>query len=352
MPKTAALQIDVPGGSYEIHVAPGAMGRLEDYLPATQEYMVVTDSNVDSLYGTCLGDVPKFVFPAGEQSKTMQTVMEIVEAMLARGLSRRAVVVALGGGVVGDMAGFAASIYMRGVPYVQVATTLLAQVDSSVGGKTGVNTRFGKNTVGSFYQPRQVIIDPETLRTLPQREIINGIGEVIKYGFIYDHAFLLSVEKQFEDLLHLDSHILVDVIKRCCAIKAAVVNEDETEQGVRKILNFGHTVGHALEAVTEYKVYTHGEAVLLGMLYETKAARALGKLDEEHYATICRVLGLVDLDWSVSHYDPEALLGHMAKDKKNRDGKVSLLLPTAPGRVEEVLLSAAAMAELWKELVQ
>ena len=210
---------------------------------------------------TCLTNIP-----SGEQSKTLDTVAKLYAVFAAAGLDRKSLVVAVGGGVLGDMAGFAAASYLRGIGFVQVPTTLLAQVDASVGGKTGVDLPEGKNLVGAFHQPRTVLIDPDTLKTLPDRELRAGLAEVIKYGIIHDEGFFAVIARDMSRLLSGEADALTRIIARSCAIKAEVVGQDETEQGLRAILNFGHTIGHALEAVTQYRRYLHGEAIAIGMV--------------------------------------------------------------------------------------
>lgn len=339
------LCIDLNDNSYMINIDRGLLENLQDFLGEGDKWVIVTDENVDVLYGQKLTQllkdrkVEKIVIPSGEGSKNLQTVEYILKTMLEYSLTRRSKVIALGGGVVGDIAGFCASIYMRGIPFIQVPTTLLAQVDSSVGGKTGVNMPQGKNIVGSFYQPQAVVIDVETLSTLSKRELISGIGEVIKYGIIYDHNFLEYINKNLSKLFALEEEVIIEVIKRCCEIKAEVVSKDEKEEGLRKILNYGHTIGHALETATHYKNYTHGEAVLIGMYYEALMAKKLGYIDESYYNQISETIKKTGISLEIYRTPLPVLIDCMMKDKKNKDGKISFILPEGKGKVTEVLLT-------------
>ncbi len=336
--------IDLKEDSYYIYIEKGLLNLASDYIGHADKWMLITDENVDLLYGDKIiaslegEEIYKYIIKPGEESKTFLTVEYILNNMIENGLTRRSKIIALGGGVVGDIAGFCASIYMRGIAFVQIATTLLAQVDSSVGGKTGVNMTQGKNMVGSFCQPKSVIIDIDTLKNLPKRELISGLGEVVKYGVIWDYGFLNYIEENMEGILRLKEDVLQKVIKKCCEIKAEVVSKDEKETGLRKILNFGHTVGHALEAQTNYNRYTHGEAVLIGMYYETLMAKKLGYIEEEYFEKIKNIIGGLGISLDISEFSIESLVKSMTKDKKNKDGKISFIFPKGRGKVEEVLL--------------
>lgn len=329
--------------SYEILIGEGVLSRLGRYLNENEASAVITDQNVERLYGKALDHalkghrVCKIVLPPGEESKTLATVEKILSRMLDFGLRRDSRVIALGGGVVGDIGGFSASIYMRGIPYIQVPTTLLAQVDSSVGGKTGVNTAGGKNTVGSFYQPRAVLIDPTVLNTLGKRELITGIGEVIKYGIIDDYDFLRYVNRNFQGMLALEPAVVNRVIKQCCSIKTRIVAGDEREKGLRKILNFGHTLGHALEVLTDYERYTHGEAVLIGMHYEAMMAKNQGFIEEEYFQEIAGLIKKTGISPEIKGITLPMLREAMERDKKNQGERISFVLPTGKGKVTEKL---------------
>ena len=275
--------------SYPIHIGDGLLGQpaLFASLPRATYALIVTNETVAPLYSAAVQKslsvhYPQcftLVLPDGESYKTWETLNRIFDALLAHGCDRKTVLFALGGGVVGDMTGFAAATYMRGVPFVQIPTTLLSQVDSSVGGKTGINHPAGKNMIGAFYQPRMVLCDLDTLKTLPERELSAGLAEIIKYGPIADMAFLDWLERNMERLRARDTAALAHAVQRSCEIKAWVVGQDEREAGLRAILNFGHTFGHAIEAGLGYGAWLHGEAVGSGMLMAAHLSASLGLID-------------------------------------------------------------------------
>lgn len=282
------VPIDLGDRSYDIYIGRGLLGAaVFQSLPAAQKAVVVSNVTVAPLYAEllCRGLAERFAqvdvvqLPDGEAYKNWETLNLIFDAMLAGGCDRRTVLFALGGGVIGDMTGFAAACYMRGVPFVQVPTTLLAQVDSSVGGKTGINHPRGKNMIGAFYQPQAVFCDIDTLSTLPDRELSAGLAEVIKYGPIADMTFLAWIEENMDALRRRDSQALVHAVRRSCEIKAWVVGQDERESGLRAILNFGHTFGHAVEAGMGYGQWLHGEAVGCGMVMAAELSMRLGLID-------------------------------------------------------------------------
>lgn len=345
------VYIDLGTDSYFIHIDAKLLASLSDYVGNADKWLVITDENVNKLYGDTVIEalkdkmVYKTIIQPGEESKSLKTVEDILTQMLEFGLTRKSKIIALGGGVVGDIAGFCASIYMRGIPFIQVPTTLLSQVDSSVGGKTGVNMPQGKNMVGSFYQPEAVIIDINTLKTLPRKELISGLGEIIKYGIIWDYDFFNAIKKDMKKIFEFDNVTLTSIIKRCCEIKAEVVSKDEKELGIRKILNFGHTIGHGLEAITNYKRFTHGEAVLVGMYYEALLAKRLGYIDEIYLKEIEELIESLDISLDISEFSREIFLNAMMKDKKNKEGMFSFILPKDRGKVEEVLLDRGEI--LW-----
>jgi 3-dehydroquinate synthase len=276
--------------SYEIAIGAGLLGAETSYagLPRAAHAMIVTNPTVGSLYGEDLVNALKghyplvhtVVLPDGESHKTWESLNLIFDALLSNGCDRSTVLFALGGGVVGDMTGFAAASYMRGVPFVQVPTTLLAQVDSSVGGKTAINHPLGKNMIGAFYQPQRVLCDLDAIKSLPDRELSAGLAEVIKYGPIADMAFMAWMEANVDALMARDSSALAFAVRRSCEIKAQVVSQDERESGVRAILNFGHTFGHAIEAGMGYGAWLHGEAVGCGMVMAARLSAALGLIDQ------------------------------------------------------------------------
>ncbi len=330
--------------SYPIHIGEHILGRLPELVKATGargKIGLVTDTNAGALYaqevqsllaGAGLQCVTH-TLPAGESHKRLAQVEAICGTFLDAGLDRASLFIALGGGVVGDVTGFAASAYMRGVPFIQVATTIVAQVDSSVGGKTGVNHPLGKNTIGAFHQPRAVLIDMALLRTLPDRELRAGMAEVVKHGVIADAALFDYCLERAGGILGHDWGALEWPVVRSCEIKAAVVAEDETEQGVRAILNYGHTFGHALEAVTGYETFLHGEAVSLGMCAAGALGRALGLVENDFVARQKACLAAYGLPVHWPELPVEEALAAMRKDKKARAGTMKFVVPEGMGRV-------------------
>jgi 3-dehydroquinate synthase len=342
----AAHNVTVPLGerSYDIRIKPGIRGEIGPCLSALGaqgKVGVVTNSTVGRRYAPgvlrslrAAGlDASTIVLPDGERAKSLQSVSAILDALIKARFERGSALVALGGGVIGDLTGFAASIYMRGIPFVQVPTTLVAQVDSSVGGKTGVNHPLGKNLIGTFFQPRLVLVDPDTLRTLPQRELAAGFAEVIKYGVIADQAFFAYLEQHMDRLLKLEAEPVGHVIARSCEIKASIVAQDERESDLRRVLNYGHTVGHALESLGGYRKLVHGEAVAIGMVQEADLARYLGlcasDVVERQRALVHRA-GLPD---ELPATTFAKLWTAMQYDKKVAQGRVVCVLPERIGKV-------------------
>ncbi len=341
------VRVELGPRSYNIYIGLNLLTQLPKLLVEAgvgQEILLVTNPTVDSYYGPEVRSsliasglrIAMAVIPDGENYKSLHTVAEVYDRAVEAEFGRRAAVVALGGGVVGDTAGFVAATYMRGVPFVQVPTTLLAQVDSSVGGKVAVNHSQGKNLIGSFYQPRFVLADLKTLQTLPGRELRGGLAEVIKYGVIRDEQFFSYLENHLEDILALEPGPLEEIITASCQIKAEVVATDEREEGLRAILNYGHTVGHAIETLTGYTTYLHGEALAIGMVAAAKiAARAdlLGNGDVERLEKLLLRAGLpVKIpDYLV----PDEIVQVMRLDKKRKDGRITLILPRRIGEVIE-----------------
>lgn len=337
--------IDLEGRGYYINIGNEVSDGVRNIVSGGHKTMLVTDRNVNNLYANVFmeslaldGEIHKWILEPGESSKSLKTVEEICSKMLELGFTRDSKIIALGGGVVGDIAGFVASVYMRGITFLSVPTSLLACVDSSVGGKTGVNLPGGKNIIGSFYQPESVWIGLDFLKSLPRREIISGLGEIIKYGIIWDYDFLKYIEKNMSKILKLEKESLKYIIGQSCKIKAKVVSMDEKEAGIRKILNHGHTFAHAIEAQAGYKKYKHGEAVLIGMYYESRMAREMGLISSEYFkeiASIIEGLGVhLELDFEKSE-----LLEKMMHDKKNQGGKISFILPDGKASVKEIFLS-------------
>jgi 3-dehydroquinate synthase len=270
--------------------------------------------------------------PDGEQYKNSETLGRIYDGLIAAGLDRNGFIVALGGGVVGDMAGYAAATYLRGIPFVQIPTTLLSQVDSSVGGKTGINHPKGKNLIGAFYQPRQVIIDVAALDTLPRREYACGMAEVIKYGVVLDGTLFEYLQDNVELLLKRDKQCLVRVVKRCCELKARVVELDERESGLRAVLNYGHTVGHAVESLTGYTSYSHGEAVAIGMVAASRYSEKLGVATAEDTRRIAGLLAQFDLPTVLPPFERSRYEDAVRRDKKAKDGGITFVCNQGIGK--------------------
>ncbi|WP_271409540.1 3-dehydroquinate synthase [Pseudomonas sp. Q1-7] len=329
------LQVDLGERSYPIHIGAGLLSQPELFTPhiAGRQVAIVTNETVAPLYLETLTrtlqsySVLPIVLPDGEAYKNWETLQLIFDALLGARHDRRTTVIALGGGVIGDMAGFAAACYQRGVDFIQVPTTLLSQVDSSVGGKTGINHPLGKNMVGAFYQPKAVIIDTDSLRTLPVRELSAGLAEVIKYGLICDEPFLPWLDEKMTALRGLDASALTEAIERSCAAKARVVGVDERESGLRAILNLGHTFGHAIETHMGYGTWLHGEAVSTGTVMALEMSSRLGWISTDERDAAIRLLRRAGLP-VVPPVDmtPEHFLRHMAVDKKVLDGQLRLVL--------------------------
>ncbi len=330
--------------SYDIHIQEGLLkeiGACLQQIGLSGRVAIVTNRTVRRLYGNVVvaslkraGFRPTLiVVPDGERAKTLGWASKILDQLVAERFERSDVLLALGGGVVGDIAGFAASMYLRGMPFIQVATTLVAQVDSSVGGKTGVNHRLGKNLIGAFYQPQMVLMDTRTLQTLPKREWIAGLAEVIKYGVIFDRSFFRYLEERIDDILKMEIQDVQYIIKRCCEIKAEVVAKDERESGLRRILNYGHTIGHALESLGGYRKLIHGEAVGIGMVQEAELAHSLGMcspLVVKRQREIIKRAGLSDQFPKVKFSEFWTAMQH---DKKVVKGDIHCVVPKAIGQV-------------------
>jgi len=335
-------RIDVQLGtrSYPIFIGAGVMEQKDELARAipARDVLLVTNTTVGPLYAERLTAAlaPRrcieVSLPDGEVHKTLANVTRMLDVLIANRFARDCCVVALGGGVVGDMSGFAAACYQRGVPFVQVPTTLLAQVDSSVGGKTGVNHPGGKNLIGAFHQPSAVFADTNTLNTLPDRELRAGLAEVIKYGLIVDRAFFDWLEEHAERLLARDPAALTHAIKRSCEIKAEIVARDEREQGDRALLNLGHTFGHAIESATHYSSWLHGEAVGAGMLLAADMSERLGWVSAGDVSRVERILRKFGLPIDVSALPATTLAEKMKIDKKVAAGRIRLVLLKAIGK--------------------
>jgi 3-dehydroquinate synthase len=341
VPAHDALDVDLGDRSYPLLIGPGllhAPGLLRSWIAGTEAF-VVTNETLEPLFLPAVLEaldglrVDTLVLPDGEQHKTLATLERVVDALLAARHSRGTTLVAVGGGVVGDLVGFAAAVYQRGVDFVQVPTTLLAQVDSSIGGKTAVNHPRGKNMIGAFHQPRGVLIDIAVLDSLPERELSAGLAEVVKYGLLGDADFLAWLETALPALRARDPQALRHAIRRSGEIKAEVVAADEREGGVRALLNLGHTFGHAIETHAGYGAWLHGEAVGAGMVMAADLSWRLGWIDADDAARVRAVVAAAGLpETPPADLTPQGFLEHMAVDKKVVDGRVRLVLLEAPGR--------------------
>jgi 3-dehydroquinate synthase len=341
------VKVELGARSYEILIGQdlfGSLGVRCKKLGLGARCAVITDSNVAPHFGDKTlrsleeaGFQPALItVPAGEKTKSLKWVGHCYDALAKHRLERKSFVVALGGGVVGDLAGWVAASYLRGIPFVQIPTTLLAQVDSSVGGKTGINLPAGKNLVGAFYQPRLVLCDLDTLATLPAREFSAGMAEVIKYGIIYDAPFFRRLEKEMDAALARDPAVLARIVARCCAIKADVVSQDETETGLRAILNFGHTIGHAIENISGYGKYLHGEAISIGQFLAAKLSHQLRGLPEKEVTRIHDLLARANLPTEIkfNNAQKKKLFEAMKLDKKVSKGEIKFVLAKKIGEVE------------------
>ena len=338
------IPVDLGPRSYEILIQDGLLDRIGHELRrlgTNSEAIIISNPVVKRLYGTQVLKSLKaegfraaiITVPDGERAKSMKWLNTILDELVARRSERNTCLIALGGGVVGDLAGLAASTYLRGTPLVQVPTTLVAQVDSSIGGKTGVNHRLGKNLIGTFYQPRMVLIDPLVLKTLPVREYRAGLAEVIKYGAITDKEFFEFLEQHISLVLEQESQSLHRVLHTSCSIKALVVSADEREGDRRRILNFGHTMGHALETVTGYRRYKHGEAVAIGMIAASELSVELGLSDDSVPRRIRALVRECNLPTEMPNCPPGTLIRAMRQDKKVKDQQIYFVLPTEIGQV-------------------
>ncbi len=326
--------VNLEDNSYPIFIGEGASLSLENFdgYIAGKDIAIITNEVVAPLYLNEISDlfsnrnVIEYILPDGEQEKKLKTVHKIIDRLMEAGFGRDSTLIALGGGVVGDITGFTASIFMRGINFIQIPTTLLAQVDASVGGKTAVNHKSGKNLIGSFYQPQCVICDSIFLATLEATEISAGLAEIIKYGLIFDSEFFQWLQKNMQQILSNDRAAVDYVIQRSCAIKAEIVAQDEKEQSVRALLNFGHTFGHAIEKLTGYGNWTHGDAVAVGMVLAARLSENMSLITPEDVQNIEEILTAANLPISLPNIDPAELLAAMQSDKKVKDRNIQLVL--------------------------
>jgi 3-dehydroquinate synthase len=341
--------------SYEIRIGYKIIDRMALIIAKNFQagrYVMITDNSVGSIYAKQMIDSLKDVglninlieFSAGESSKNINTVLDIVRKLLELGADRSTILIALGGGVVGDLVGFIASIYMRGIPCIQIPTTLIGQVDSSIGGKTAIDLPHGKNLVGTFYQPRAVFADLIFLETLPQKEFNNGLAEIIKYSIIDDEKMFSMLEENMEVVKSKDSALLLKLVENCCRIKKSIVEIDEKEQGLRRLLNFGHTLGHAIEAASKYTI-SHGEGVALGMIAAARISEKMRYLDAAQLRRIEEIIMAAGLPGKIpQNFSADGIISRLAMDKKKKDDVVNFVLlkkigmPFVHGGIENKLI--------------
>ena len=338
------VKVDLGEKSYCIYIGHGLEEKLQSFVKTagfSQKALLITDTNVGPLYGEKVKslldeaglETELVAIPAGESSKSLRIAERLYTKAIELGLDRKSPIFALGGGVVGDLAGFIAATYMRGVPFVQLPTSLLAQVDSSVGGKVAVNHTLGKNLIGAFYQPKAVFMDLNFMKTLPKREIYTGLGEIVKYGIIYDQDFFDFLEQNQSAVLALEPAVAIHMIARSCEIKAAVVSEDEQEAGLRRILNFGHTMAHAIEKETGYTKYNHGEAVAIGIVGAADISFRLGMISQQEFQRVTSLVAQLHLPLEAEGCTVDAMYGDIFHDKKTVAGKVNWVLMQSIGTV-------------------
>ncbi|WP_182187353.1 3-dehydroquinate synthase [Pectinatus frisingensis] len=338
------VRVELGKNSYDIHIGNNLNKTIEKFFlqgKFSHIALLVSDSNVGPLYGDKIKRVLEkagfcvvmFFIKAGESSKSWDVAKQLYTEAIKSGLDRKSPIVALGGGVVGDITGFIAATYMRGVPFVQIPTSLLAYVDSSVGGKVAINHSMGKNLIGAFYQPEAVFIDLDMIKTMPNREISTGLAEVIKYGLIYDKEFFAYIESHVKEIFALNNEVLTYITAKSCEIKAAVVSKDEKEMGLRAILNFGHTIGHAIERETKYDVYNHGEAIAIGMVGVSIISRELGLLDPTVVQKIHHILEICHLPQTCHACTEDGIYRDLFHDKKTIGKKINWVLLDEIGKV-------------------
>lgn len=311
---------------------------LKDYTKR-DNFVLITDENIYKLYKDDIerllnGKDNIHLIKSGEKNKSLDELVRIYDFLITKDIDRKGIIFSLGGGMVGDLVGFAASTFKRGINYVQIPTTLLSQVDSSIGGKTGIDYKGYKNIIGSFYVPLETLIDIKFIKTLSKREITSGLGEIIKYGIISDYSFLRYVQENIEKIYSRDEDILSYIVEKSVEIKSSIVKMDKLDLNLRQILNFGHTIGHSIESLFNYENYYHGEAVIIGMIYESYIAYRKGLIDFDYYNEIRNTLiNLID-PYKFNEEEVNILLDFMRNDKKNKDGKIGFILPITKGKVE------------------
>lgn len=357
------ISVNLPENSYSINITPEGLSHIGEKisnLKIGKKILVVSNPEIFDYYGQITIDslekqgfeVNYHLIPAGENHKNLDSIAHIYDTALKCRLERNSTMIALGGGVIGDMTGFAAATWLRGINFIQIPTTLLAMVDASVGGKTGVNHPQGKNLIGAFYQPKFVLIDATVLKTLPEREFRAGMAEVIKYGVIWDKTLFEALEnaQSIDSLNNFDGVLLNDILTRSCQAKADVVSQDEKESGLRAILNYGHTIGHAIESLTNYETFIHGEAVAIGMVIAGRIAVKMGLWSDEEADRQDKLIVKAGLPTTIpDDLEIEDIIAHLQMDKKVKDGKVRFILPEAIGKVTIV---DSVTDDLLREILQ
>jgi 3-dehydroquinate synthase len=341
------IRVNLPQNAYQVAIAPNILTKIGEHLKELnigKKVLIISNPEIWSHYGQFLSEsinhagyhVYHHLIPAGETHKNLASIQQVYDTAYQYKLERSSTILALGGGVIGDMAGFAAATWLRGINFIQVPTSLLAMVDASIGGKTGVNHPQGKNLIGAFYQPKAVFIDPDVLQTLPPREFRAGMAEVIKYGIIWDEDLFTKLETapQLNSLDRIEPELLHNLIVRSVQAKADVVSQDEREAGLRAILNYGHTIGHAVESLTSYSQFVHGEAVAIGMVAAGKIAQQLNMWTKDEALRQQQLIIKTGLPIDVpSQVDPHKIIESLQGDKKVKDGRVRFILPTKIGKV-------------------
>lgn len=359
----SVIEVKLPQEAYSIAISPGSLGELGERMTSLnlgKKVLVVSNPAIFKFYGESAiasleaagFEVFTHFIPAGERYKTLNSIQKLYDTALKHRLERTSTLVALGGGVIGDMTGFAAATWLRGINFVQVPTSLLAMVDASIGGKTGVNHPQGKNLIGAFYQPKLVLIDPQVLKTLPAREFRAGMAEVIKYGVIWDADLFSKLEaaKRIDSYRYVSEELLQTILTRSCQAKAHVVSKDEKEAGLRAILNYGHTLGHAIESLTGYRLVNHGEAVAIGMVAAGEIALKMAMWQTEEAQRQKALIEKAGLPTQIpATVDPDAILEALQSDKKVKSGKVRFVLPTQIGAVT---ITDAVSSDVVREVAQ
>lgn len=334
------LKLKVASGSSEIKIGYGILDEFFKSIDFKKCFFVIDNFIYDNFFTNYFNSVNHklnerntYFINSVEENKNMDTAIEIIKKLSFENYLRDSLVIGIGGGIVGDIVGFVSSIYMRGIDFINVPTTLLAQVDSSIGGKNALNSCDVKNLVGTFKQPKEIIIDIKFLETITKRELISGLAEVIKYGIVFECEFLNYVEKNLKNIFAYDFKILQNIIRKSCEFKISVVEKDECDVSIRKILNFGHTIGHAIESSTDYKIYTHGESVLIGMFFETCMAFELNLISENYFNYICNIIKSFGLTFDSKLFLNDSFYLALLRDKKNKNDKISFILPSGESEV-------------------